>query len=183
MGAEKLPNVPSESQREQGPGTLKTINLFSHLLLLLTSFPKQRTWNAQAQWQWRTDKPLKGAEKLPNAPSESQREQRSGTLKTTNLFSHLLLLLTSFPKQRTWNAQAQWQWRTDKALKGAEKLPNAPSESQREQRSGTLKTTNLFSHLLLLLTSFPKQSHWMQLGPLSMRALSSENIDVPCKAL
>ena len=38
MGAEKLPNVPSESQIEQGSGTLKTTNLFSHLLLLLKLF-------------------------------------------------------------------------------------------------------------------------------------------------
>ena len=37
---------------------------------VLKSCPKQRTWNAQTQWQRRLDKPRNGAEKLPNVSTE-----------------------------------------------------------------------------------------------------------------
>ena len=37
---------------------------------VLKSCPKQRTWNAQRQWQCRPDKPQNGAEKVSNVSSE-----------------------------------------------------------------------------------------------------------------
>ena len=81
-----------------------------------TSCPKERTWSAQTQWQWRTNKPLNGAEHLPNVSSE--------ILENSNQEKSLRCLLKPCPKQRTWNAQKQWQWRTNKPLNGADKLPN-----------------------------------------------------------
>ena len=104
--AKKLSNVSSESQN-QGPETL----------------------NHSGR---RTDKPLQDAENVSSASIETEG---LGPLRRLNLFTHLLLLLKSLPKQRTWNTQTQWQWRVNKLLKGAEKLLNVPSDSQRETKT------------------------------------------------
>ena len=92
----KFGRVPEEMARKRPEFLLQKLNLE---MFSTEIFPKHRIWDAQAQWQWRTDKPLKGAEKLPNMHSESQRVENEGlgSLKRLNLFTHLVLLLKPFP--------------------------------------------------------------------------------------